>query len=231
MKPLKIKALDDKNIPYEIIRNNNKNFRLKINDLGNVKIVFPYLTKESSLITFVEKHISWIEEKRAEILLKQVSYVQDSVHFIYGEKCTLKINYSKTTRVDKVGNIVMISTPNQNKIREIFLEWRKNTAELVFKEILYKCFSNMQDYLKKYPELTIKTSKTKWGCCYINQNKIMLNLALTQVPFNLIEYVVYHELVHFLVKDHSKIFHLTLQRFVPDERQLSKELKTYTNRI
>ena len=55
MKEVKINCLDERNIPYVIIRKKVKSFRLKIDDKGIVKITYPYLTKEESLIKFVEK--------------------------------------------------------------------------------------------------------------------------------------------------------------------------------
>ena len=95
--------------------------------------------------------------------------------------------------------------------------------------MLFACFNKMKDVLKSYPELVIKKSKSKWGCCYFNENKIMLNVALTQVPFEIIEYVICHELTHFVVHSHSPEFHRLLEKYVPGERALSKELKKYTS--
>ena len=124
MKEVKINSLDERNIPYVIIRKKVKSFRLKIDDKGIVKITYPYLTKEESLIKFVEKHIAWIIEKRKIVKSNEVLYENDSVHYVFGEKCILKINYSKTTRVDKVGNIIMVSTSKLDNIRNIMLKWR-----------------------------------------------------------------------------------------------------------
>ena len=95
--------------------------------------------------------------------------------------------------------------------------------------MLFACFNKMKDVLTSYPELVIKKSKSKWGCCYFNENKIMLNVALTQVPFEIIEYVICHELTHFVVHSHSPEFHRLLEKYVPGERTLSKELKKYTS--
>jgi predicted metal-dependent hydrolase len=79
----------------------------------------------------------------------------------------------------------------------------------------------------KYPNLIIKSSKSRWGCCYINENKIMLNISLIHVPLDLIEYVVFHELVHFVIPNHSKEFHDLLNRYVHNEKEKRNRLKNY----
>ena len=94
--------------------------------------------------------------------------------------------------------------------------------------MLYKCFESMKSSLNKYPTLVIKKSVSRWGCCYYNKNQIMLNIALIHVPLILIEYVIYHELVHFLYPNHSKEFHNELKKYVSDEVKRRKYLKNYS---
>ena len=56
---------------------------------------------------------------------------------------------------------------------------------------------------------------------------LILNLSLIHTSLELIEYVVYHELCHFVYKNHQSEFHLLLQQFVPNEKQLKKVLNNY----
>ena len=48
-----------------------------------------------------------------------------------------------------------------------------------------------------------------------------------RLPNHLIDYVIYHELAHTLVKNHSRKFWNTLENFCPDSKKLDKELKNY----
>ena len=116
-------------------------------------------------------------------------------------------------------------------IRKQIINYRKEKATEIFEEILYQSFLKMKDNLKEYPKLILKESLTKWGCCYFKENKIMLNIALTQVPIYLIEYVIFHELTHFVYPNHSKEFHTFLQKFIPNERIYSKEIKKFASKL
>ena len=78
----------------------------------------------------------------------------------------------------------------------------------------------------KYNKVTIKNQKTRWGSCS-GYNNISLNLQLTSLPSNLIDYVILHELVHTLIKNHSPLFWGSLDKYVGNARSLDKELKKY----
>ncbi len=226
---IKITLLDTKAIKYQINLTKTKNFRMHFNNNGILMINYPLGAKFDSLNNFINKNISWIEEKNHYIKEKMISYDNNSTQLFLGEKYTILINYSKTTRLDVIDKKILISTSEASFVRELILKWRFEKAQIIFEEMLYYCFQKMADELATFPKLIIKTSKTKWGCCYFNENKIMLNVALTQVPPYLIEYVICHELTHFIVHNHSKAFHDTLEKYVNNERIKMRELKKYTS--
>ena len=45
----------------------------------------------------------------------------------------------------------------------------------------------------------VRKMKTKWGSCNTDKKSILLNLELAKKPYQCIEYIVVHELVHLLV--------------------------------
>lgn len=231
IKNIKISVLELKKIPYQFKEKVGKTIRIHFNTNGVLIISSPKNIKNESILKFVENNIDWIEKKYLIYLSKVVSYENDSYQYVFGNKCILKINISKTRRIDLIDNLLLISVNRLEQVKKDLIAWRYDKANIVFQEIFYKCFKNLSSYLKEFPELIIKTSKTKWGCCYYNENKIMLNVALTQVPLYLIEYVIYHELSHFVVHNHSKEFHEFLKRFVPNEKECFKELKKYNSII
>lgn len=229
IKDFRIKILDAKNIPYDFKNKTGSTMRLHFNSNGILIISYPRLVKKESITSFVEKNIEWIEKKNLEYLSRLVSYEDGSYQYIFGKKCLLKVNISKTRRIDLINDILIVSVNKLEDVRKDLIKWRKEKAEVVFQEILYKCFDKMKYHLDSFPNLIIKTSKTKWGCCYFKENKIMLNIALTQVPLELIEYVIFHELTHMVVHNHSKEFHQFLRMFVPEEKEKFKKLKIYNN--
>ena len=78
-----------------------------------------------------------------------------------------------------------------------------------------------------YNKITIRNQKTRWGSCS-GKNNINLNMQLMNIPNHLIDYVLLHELVHTIVKNHSPLFWITLDRYVGNAKAIDKELKKYS---
>lgn len=83
-----------------------------------------------------------------------------------------------------------------------------------------------KSYGYTYNRVYVKYQKTRWGSCS-GKNNINLNLALVQLPAELRDYVILHELVHTRIKDHSPSFWQELGRLMPDARLLDKALNRY----
>ena len=65
---------------------------------------------------------------------------------------------------------------------------------------------------------------SKWGSCNNNSKSILLNLELAKKPYQCIEYIVVHELVHLLERKHNDRFIVLMNRFLPEWKQLKNDL-------
>lgn len=73
-------------------------------------------------------------------------------------------------------------------------------------------------------EWKLRDMKTRWGTCVPAKKRIWLNLRLAAYPEECLEYVVVHELVHFLVPGHGAEFWRYMDVFFPDWPRVRKEL-------
>lgn len=77
-----------------------------------------------------------------------------------------------------------------------------------------------------FRSVRVRRLKSRWGSC--NQHKdIILNTQLMQLPWELINYVLLHELVHTKVLRHGTDFWAELTKCLPKARQLQKELRKH----
>ena len=86
------------------------------------------------------------------------------------------------------------------------------------------------EYLKSnfslnMPVIQIKKLKARWGACFSNQNKVCFNLVLVHLEKELIDYVIVHELCHFIQPNHSKLFYQEVHKRLPDYKEREKKLK------
>ena len=71
----------------------------------------------------------------------------------------------------------------------------------------------------------IKTLRSRWGSCSTRGN-LNFNWLLVLAPLEIIDYVVVHELCHFVHHDHSTRFWKLVESVLPDYRERRRWLKT-----
>ncbi|MBU4075475.1 MAG: M48 family metallopeptidase, partial [Euryarchaeota archaeon] len=68
--------------------------------------------------------------------------------------------------------------------------------------------------------------KSKWGSCSPNKN-LTINTLLKYLPENLIEYVIFHEMVHLIERKHNKLFWKFIAIKFDNYEEKEKELFEY----
>jgi predicted metal-dependent hydrolase len=77
-----------------------------------------------------------------------------------------------------------------------------------------------------YRSVTIKQLKGRWGSC--SQHKdIVFNCFLMQLPWELIDYVIMHELVHTQIMAHGEPFWAEVAKYVPRLTAVRKTMRTH----
>ncbi len=82
-----------------------------------------------------------------------------------------------------------------------------------------------RQYGFSYGRVTIRATRSKWGCC-TSKNNLSLSLFLITLPTHLQEFVVLHELCHTIHHNHSAEFHALLDKVTGGrEKELNRQLK------
>lgn len=92
---------------------------------------------------------------------------------------------------------------------------------------LLKRFEELSEmYGFSYRKVFIRNQKTRWGSCS-NRNNVNLNIKLTLLPDELMDYVILHELVHTRIKNHSHAFWAELDKVAKNAKMKQRHLKKY----
>ena len=75
--------------------------------------------------------------------------------------------------------------------------------------------------------IALRNQKTRFGSCSY-KNNINLNINLMNYEFDVIDYVILHELIHTKIKNHSKDFWFEVEKYCPNYKELRKKLKSTT---
>ena len=103
-------------------------------------------------------------------------------------------------------------------------KWYKKKAKTYFQErfdIMYNSFSKKVPY----PDLRIRKMTSRWGVCNTRLKTITLNLELIKRDTKYLDYVIVHELSHFIEANHSSRFWKQVSKYYPNYKEVRKKLK------
>lgn len=105
------------------------------------------------------------------------------------------------------------------------LELRRTDEE--FKKLLYSFVEDISYELKiNINSIYFRRMKSKWGSCSRNKN-LTINTILKYLPDNLIEYVIFHEMVHLIERKHNNHFWKLIAKKFNNYEEIEKELFEY----
>ncbi|MDM7987323.1 MAG: M48 family metallopeptidase, partial [Smithella sp.] len=99
--------------------------------------------------------------------------------------------------------------------KEVFIHWYKEKANEVISERVAWYSDKMGIQVK---QIKITSATTRWGSCS-SKGTVSFPWRLVMAPVPVIDYVVVHELVHILEKNHGKAFWKKVRAIMPDYQQ------------
>lgn len=222
------------NISVDIVRKNIKNVHLKVFRDCTATLSVPLNTPFEWAENFVNSKKSWIAKQLEKYIRTSgynniVSIVNGSSTQMFGEDVRILVKSAMNNRVVKDENIITVfvdDTDNQEKVDRLFGEWWREQAYSIYDMVLNKLLPVFKPYGVKKPAICIKKMKTMWGSCSAKHNKITLNEYLLKAQIYCIEYVVLHELTHFIHHGHNQDFYDFLTVHMPDWQRRKNTLDT-----
>lgn len=212
-------VLDGRVIPYYLTVNDNKNCYIRVVE-GKIEVrAGKRFTK-----AFIDRTIIDSKDK----LLKLIDGYQKSVCFdeqiirVYGKQYPMQFNQDQKISCKVANDIVYFTGKDYKQTVALYLE---NTLKVYVTKKVNEYIDTYFDF--KVPTIDVKYMKSRWGYCKINGH-LCFNISLVHVDKALIDYVVMHELCHFIEQNHSRQFYLEIEKRMPDYKNRIKELKKET---
>jgi len=123
--------------------------------------------------------------------------------------------YKKQKQIDKA----------HEKMSEIQLNNNRSIKDL--KKFISKKVENFSKELNvKINKIIVRKMISKWGSMSSKKN-ITLNSYLRFLPEKLVEYIIYHELVHLIERKHNKKFWTIIEKKYKNYQNYEKDLFNY----
>lgn len=208
-------------------RRGSRNIRLRIDANGKVSVSMPYLVPYIMATEYVKKHQAWIlreRNKRTQHLSEGMNIGRLHVlRFLHDTEATLPKSRVTANEVIVRHATSLLDTAVQTAAKKASIRALRQQA-MHFLPKRLKDIAHSEGY--EYTSVSVKQMKGRWGSC--NQDKsIVLNIFLMELPVELIDYVILHELAHTRALNHSPAFWKELEAHIPNARGLRKKLREY----
>jgi len=198
-------------------------------------VVAPVSMDDNEIILLVEKKRNWIFEKFETF--QRLAQIKVERELISGEKLLFRGEDYPLKIIDVEGRIPSVNlkdgqlwvsinrdVPSEKRreiVRKKLEQWYKSKA----KELIYERLALFTDKIGvKVNTVRFKNQKTRWGSCSQRGN-LNFNWKLVMAPTDIVDYVVVHELCHFIQMNHSKEFWQLVGNQIPDHNERRKWLK------
>ena len=204
---------DNENYEIIIIKKNNKNTYIRVKEDLKIYITTNQFARDKDIEKLIIANYDSIKDCLEKMKRKKQ---KNDKNFILGKEVDI-IKLSNQTHPELYGNKFYIK---DNNIDKYLKEFAVDIYEKRVKEI-YNMFSESIPY----PNIKIRKMSTRWGVCNKKNKTITLNLELIKKDIKYLDYVIVHELCHFIHFDHSKEFWNLVSKYCPNYKQLRKEMR------
>jgi len=220
------------NVEIEVVRKKVKHLYLSVRPpAGEVRMTVPPSLDRETIISFARAKLAWIKKQQAKILARPFplapDYVDGEIHCFFGRPYVLQVLATTGRPRVEVNTgaslLLLFVRPRSTK------EERQKLLDAWYRRQLKAVIPG---YLEKWQKVTgvavdewgVRKMKTKWGSCNIRARRMWLNLELAKKSPRCLEYVILHELVHLLERNHNHRFYTFLDQYLPDWRGRKAEL-------
>lgn len=220
-------------ITYEITFKRIKNINLRVHREGHISVSAPYSVPLSHVENFLCQREDWLLSALYTAAMRTEAH-PDTAHL--AEQDTLpylgsriRVIYMASPQArgrfdfDKPAGVLTVTLPDPQDTG-----WRQAAVEAFEKaqtkefvtQFLHKHLPTFQARGVPSPtSVRFKSMSSRYGSCVAARGSLNFSSRLCEYPLPFIEYVVVHELCHFLHQNHSAAFYHEVEAILPDWKQ------------
>jgi len=217
-------------ICLDVIHKDIKNVHLSVHPPnGRVTISAPTQMDLETIRLFSISKLGWIRKQQAKFENQNREapreYVTRESHYYLGQRYLLKVvEHNAAPKVVLKHNSIELYVRKGATMAQrddILQGWYRQQLRELIPQYVAKFEKKMN--IKVF-DIRIRSMKTKWGTCNHEAKRIWLNTELAKKPIESIEYVLVHEMVHLIERNHNEMFIAYMDEFLPKWKHLREEL-------
>jgi predicted metal-dependent hydrolase len=202
-------------IPYRIRRSTRvRRVRVAVDLDRGVEVVLPMRTPDRAAAAAVAELRPWIERRLEEVAALRTRLAERVGWVPYLDDRLVLVEEDGRTRVHRRGLQLLVPSDDDARRRALELWYRRVARDEVARRLdLATAAAGLQ-----YTRLSIRGQRTRWASCAAD-GAMSFNWRLLLAPERVLDYVVWHEVCHLEVANHSARFWTLVERRCPDWRE------------
>jgi predicted metal-dependent hydrolase len=217
-------------IDVDVVYKDIKNLHIGVYPpMGRVRVAAPTRLDDDQVRLAVIQRLPWIKRQRKELQTadrqSQREMVTGESHYVWGNRLRLKVvERPGRPHIEVDGDrLLLYACPEDTaeQRRGLLEQWHRDQLRHALPELV----STWEERLELLvPKWSIRRMKTKWGSCNRESRHIWFNIELAKKPPGCLEYILVHEMAHYLERNHGERFTKLMDGFMPDWRRRRDQL-------
>ena len=199
-----------------------RRYILRVRRDGTLRVTIPRNGSRAEALAFISRQVAWIARERARVRREQapVRWGHGSVIQLDGVGVAIEIAEGPDGSVARYGGR---SVPIKNPF-DVRAEIEHDLRQLARERLVPRVHELAASYKLSVSRVTIRNQRSRWGSCS-RSGAIALNFRLIQMPPEVGEYVLVHELMHLRQQNHGPRFWALVEKACPGYRECERWLR------
>ncbi|MBQ3480915.1 MAG: M48 family metallopeptidase [Oscillospiraceae bacterium] len=227
------RTIDLNGIPtaYTLERKRVKNVNLRVHG-GALFVSAPRWIPLAAIESFLRSRADFILGALERTAGTALPCAEGEALFWHGRALTLALGRASRVSLRVEGDVLRLAlrAPDDGEsVRRALDKCFRAESEALCRAALERLWPRFAALGVPRPEIRMRSMRSCWGNCRPAKRVVTFNARLAAVPEDCVEYVVAHELTHFLHADHSPAFYAALACVIPDWQARRRRLRAFSS--
>lgn len=199
-----------------------RRYILRVQPDGSLRVTIPRGGSRAEATAFAARQVPWIARERARVRREQtpVRWTDGSIIRLDGIAVTIEMTQTSAGAVVRYGGRVV----RVNNAADVRPEIERDMRQLARERLVPRLHDLAAQHGLTVSRVTIRNQRSRWGSCS-RAKAIALNFRLVQMPPDVCDYVLIHELMHLRQQNHGPRFWALVEHACPDYREAERWLR------
>lgn len=203
-----------------------RRYILRVRPDGTLRVTIPRGGSRREAEAFLQEHRRWADRERQRVLVQHApaEWREGDGILLRGSRVTLRIERRAGRTVLAYGDRRRVLAPGECGVVNLRPIVEEDLRDLARAELTPRLLALASAHGLRVANVIVRNQQSRWGSCS-REGAIALNFRLVQMPDDVRDYVLLHELMHLKQQNHSRRFWRLVEQVCPGFRDAERWLR------